>query len=157
MKYSVCVTFVVFADFHWSNLTVINVFITFMSAKLEQLENPPLYADNGYDYSTLHTCTDIGSYARLLPPVPHNCPTALGMKGIVNINGRFAWLSELLQWHTIYGPKCLPYSNDGCKGSNPTRMLYYSCNMVRQLSVDWLGFPVTLAVSVFRKTDKDTL
>ena len=64
---------------------IIGIFV----AKLELLDNPPLYASTGYGYTTLGTYTDSGAYSRILPPVPTNCPTALGVNGIVNVSYKY--------------------------------------------------------------------
>ncbi len=42
---------------------------------------PPVYVTDGHDYATMQAYFNHSYYAMLLPPVPKDCPTPMGIAG----------------------------------------------------------------------------
>lgn len=50
------------------------------SGRSDLIDSPPIY-NADYEYPSWEAFSNLSYYARILPPVPHDCPTPLGVKG----------------------------------------------------------------------------
>ena len=51
------------------------------SERAAEIINPPVYATSGHDYVTTLPYFNRSFYAMMLPPVPKDCPTLMGVAG----------------------------------------------------------------------------
>ncbi|AAP50751.1 rh10 [macacine betaherpesvirus 3] len=51
-----------------------------LTSRSDLIDSPPIY-NADYEYPSWEAFSNLSYYARILPPVPHDCPTPLGVKG----------------------------------------------------------------------------
>ena len=54
----------------------------FNSGRAAAIPMPPQYVASGHEYVTLQAYFNRSYYAMLLPPVPKDCPTPMGISGL---------------------------------------------------------------------------
>ncbi|APT40274.1 Rh10 [macacine betaherpesvirus 3] len=55
-----------------------------LTSRSDLIDSPPIY-NADYEYPSWEAFSNLSYYARILPPVPHDCPTPLGVKGKKNL------------------------------------------------------------------------
>ena len=68
--YFLCVTSVLFSS------------SCILSGRAAQIIMPPVYITDGHEYATMQSYFNRSYYAMLLPPVPKDCPTPMGVAGM---------------------------------------------------------------------------